>query len=52
LEEVVAAEARCCPFLDLSIRSEDSELVLTISGTPEAGAISGRLAAGFARPVA
>jgi hypothetical protein len=47
LEAVVAAEAKCCPFLDLSIRREEGELVLTISGPPEAEPVSGQLAAAF-----
>jgi MerR family transcriptional regulator, copper efflux regulator len=33
---IVAAERECCPFLDLSLRSEGSELCLSISGPEEA----------------
>ena len=29
---IVAAERECCPFLDLTLRSEGSELSLSISG--------------------
>jgi len=34
LEAIVAAEAECCPFLDLSVREEAGALVLEI-GAPE-----------------
>lgn len=34
LEAIVAAEAECCPFLDLSLREEAGTLVLKI-GAPE-----------------
>ena len=30
LEELVAAEARCCPFLDLALEESDDELILTV----------------------
>ena len=47
LEEIVAAEAECCPFLDLSLAEEDGELVLSIAA-PEAGqATADDLAAAF-----
>jgi hypothetical protein len=36
LERVVAAEAECCAFLDLSLREEGDELLLSVSA-PEAG---------------
>jgi hypothetical protein len=36
LEKVIAAEAECCAFLDLSLREEGEELVLSIAA-PEAG---------------
>jgi hypothetical protein len=36
LEEIAAAEARCCSFLDLAIDERDGELLLTIA-TSEAG---------------
>ncbi len=52
LGAVVAAEAKCCPFLDLAIGREGGELVLTISGPPEAGPVSAQLAAAFSGPVA
>ena len=47
LKEIVAAEAECCPFLDLSLTEEDSELILSIAA-PEAGqATADGLAAAF-----
>lgn len=30
LEALVAAEAQCCPFLDLTLAESDDELVLTV----------------------
>jgi hypothetical protein len=36
LEEIVAAEAQCCAFLDLSLQEEDGRLVLSIAA-PEPG---------------
>jgi hypothetical protein len=36
LEQIVAAEAQCCSFLDLGIDERDGELVLTIA-TSEGG---------------
>jgi hypothetical protein len=36
LEEVVAAEARCCPFLTLSLRPAGEFLELDVSGPPDA----------------
>lgn len=36
LEEIAAAEARCCSFLDLNISERDDDLVLAISA-PEGG---------------
>jgi hypothetical protein len=31
LEQIAAAEAQCCSFLDLSIGEHDSQLILTIA---------------------
>jgi hypothetical protein len=45
LEGIVAAEAECCPFLELSLREEGDDLILSIAA-PEAGA---ELAAELAR---
>ncbi len=36
LEEIVAAEAECCSFLDLDLAEHGDELVLTVAA-PEAG---------------
>jgi hypothetical protein len=50
LEEIVAAEARCCPFLDLSISERDDDLVLAIAA-PEGGEqLAEALALAFLRP--
>jgi hypothetical protein len=48
LEDVIAAEAECCPFLDLSLREDDETLVLSISAPADAEAVAGELAAAFA----
>jgi hypothetical protein len=48
LEGIVAAEAECCSFLDLSLTEKDGELVLSIAA-PEAGqSIADELAETFA----
>lgn len=48
LEAIVAAEAQCCSFLDLSLDEQGEELVLSI-GAPEDGQpIADELAAAFA----
>ena len=39
LRELVAAEARCCPFLTLSVRAEGDLLELDVSGPPDAQGI-------------
>jgi hypothetical protein len=36
LRDIVAAEAHCCAFLDLSLRDDGDELVLSI-GAPQSG---------------
>ena len=36
LESVVAAEAACCPFLDIGLESDGGELVLSIAAPPGA----------------
>jgi hypothetical protein len=44
LEQIVAAEARCCSFLDLSVGEREDELVLTVTasegGEPTADALA------------
>lgn len=48
LEEIIATEAECCPFLDLGLIEHGRELVLTLTA-PEAGqAVADGLAAAFA----
>jgi len=48
LEAIVAAEAKCCSFLDLSLEERGGELILTV-GAPENGQpIADELAAAFA----
>lgn len=34
--ELVAAESRCCAFLDFTLAREEGELVLDIAGPPDA----------------
>jgi hypothetical protein len=47
LEQVVAAEAECCAFLDLSLAEKGGELMLSIAAPPEARALASGLAARF-----
>jgi len=47
LEEIAAAEARCCAFLDLALSEEDGELLLSIAAPNDAKAAAGGLAAAF-----
>jgi hypothetical protein len=39
LEELVRLERECCPFLDMSVDEVESEVVLSVSGPPEAAEI-------------
>jgi hypothetical protein len=48
LEEIVAAEAKCCSFLDLALEDRGGELVLTIAAPPDAQPIADELASAFA----
>ena len=36
LEDLVAREAECCPFLTMELSSADGTLVLDVTGPPEA----------------
>jgi hypothetical protein len=36
LRALAAAEAECCPFLDIEVRRDEHELHLTVSAPPEA----------------
>jgi hypothetical protein len=48
LEKLVAAEAECCPFLDLSLSEEEGgELVLSIAASQDARALADELARAF-----
>lgn len=47
LEEIVAAEAECCSFLDLSVGEEDDWLVLSIAAPAGAEAVADELATAF-----
>jgi hypothetical protein len=48
LEGIVAAEARCCSFLEMEIREEDWALVLAIDAPADAVPVAAALAAAFA----
>jgi hypothetical protein len=47
LEAVIAAERRCCPFLDLTLDDAGEQLVLTIDAGPDGEPIAAQLAAAF-----
>lgn len=47
LEEIVAAEAECCAFLDLSLGEREGELVLSIAAPEDSQAVADGLAAAF-----
>lgn len=48
LEGIVAAERRCCPFLELALHQRGEELVLTIGAPADGQAVADQLAAAFA----
>jgi hypothetical protein len=48
LQEIVAAEAECCSFLDLSLNDQDGQLVLSIAAPRGGQPIADELAAAFA----
>jgi hypothetical protein len=48
LEAIVAAEAKCCSFLDLALEEGDGELVLSVSAPQDGQPIADELAAAFA----
>ena len=50
LEEIVAGEARCCSFLDLSLHDEGKDLVLSIAAPEDAKELGDRLANSFIHP--
>ncbi len=47
LEAIVAAEAKCCSFLELSLQERDGELVLSVSATEDGQPVADELAAAF-----
>ncbi len=47
LEAIVAAEAACCSFLELTLSEEAGELVLSISAPKDAEAVAAGLAEAF-----
>jgi hypothetical protein len=49
LEDIIAAEAECCSFLDLSLSEQRDELVLSITGPKDAQAVADELAYAFGR---
>jgi hypothetical protein len=50
LDELVAAEARCCSFLTLALTESAGELVLTITAPEEGRQVAGELALAFGSP--
>jgi hypothetical protein len=48
LEEIVAAEAECCSFLDLKLTEHEGELILTLAAPEDGQPIADELAAAFA----
>jgi hypothetical protein len=48
LDEIVAAEAECCSFLDLDLTERGGELVLTLTAPEDGRAVANELAAAFA----
>jgi hypothetical protein len=47
LDEIVAAEADCCSFLDLAVVEDGDELILTIAAPREAQPVADDLALAF-----
>ncbi len=48
LGEIVAAEAECCSFLDLSLEERGRELILSVAAPQNGQAVADELAAAFA----
>lgn len=48
LEEIVAAESRCCAFLDLKLTRQGDELTLTVAAPSGGEEIADELAVSFA----
>lgn len=49
LEQIIAAEAKCCSFLDLSLSTDADVLVLSIAAPQDARALADGLAGAFGR---
>ena len=49
LERIIAAEAECCAFLDLSLREDEGELVMSVAAPKDAQALADGLADAFSR---
>lgn len=49
LEGIVAAEAECCSFLDLTLEERGGELILSIAAPDDGQLVADELAAAFAR---
>jgi hypothetical protein len=47
LEQIIAAEAKCCSFLDLSLSEECDQLRLSIAAPEDARAVADELAGAF-----
>jgi hypothetical protein len=48
LDAIVAAEAKCCSFLDLSLEEVGDELILSVSAPEDGQPVAKELAAAFA----
>jgi hypothetical protein len=48
LEQIIAAEAECCPFLSLELTEHKEELRLTVSAPEGADAVAAELVQAFA----
>lgn len=48
LEEIVAAEAKCCSFLDLELDERGGELVLSVAAPEDGQPVADELVAAFA----
>lgn len=48
LEAIVAAEANCCSFLDLSLEEQSGQIVLSVSAPEDGQPVADELAAAFA----
>lgn len=50
LEEIVAAESKCCAFLDLDLGEDGEALVLRISAPGDGATVAAELARAFGEP--